>query len=264
MKDLEITCEEHVSPAKKLTPSFSKSPSQTDYDKNTSEGSIIVSPCRAARDVSKAKDYLALVKKTVRSTIKDPRMPLMGEGNVVGPKAIKWLDRAEASLTKDPELVKWNKEHYEYKESQSKNVKEAQGRKEKKDFWTAFSGSEKDEEMANYLMDAGSRYRQKVDQYAAEFSHLKEKESTAEELKAAQKYYYDALDREKLWNETCNAYKAFMFVKTELKMFRKAWKLEVKDGERGRFLEEMREHALNAIAWNIRARLLAEKRQART
>lgn len=44
--------------------------------------------------------------------------------------------------------------------------------------------------------------------------------------------------------------------KAELVKFKYYWDLEVADGEELAYMEEMKRHAQNAIAWNMKARSL--------
>lgn len=100
-----------------------------------------------------------MVKKTVTSAMKDRSSPLIGHPHTVSEKTKKWLSRAEAGLTNNPNIINEAIAHYDAKYYATNDYDDQMRAYNKGQKWRGMS-QVRDQSWEEYLMDGNGRYTQ--------------------------------------------------------------------------------------------------------
>lgn len=170
---------------------------------------------------------------------------------------MKWLGRAEGVLTSDPKITNLHYHQYEEKLSEATTRQERQKATKKRDFWMGLSQMLKDTKMIEYIMNAGNRYEEEAHALLEQYVRLQgEEDTTEEDLQATEKRYREVIKLNRDWDHATSKSQALKNCQAELSWLHYATIKEQYDGNQGRYVEEMRAHAIDAIAWSIKARKL--------
>lgn len=212
----------------------------------------------ATRPLTDVQDHLELVQKAVTSSAKNRDMPPIENGGL-SENVLKWLDRSEASLTKDDHMIKKIRQYYTEKEGMKEQKYEQERANQKESKWEYLSGSERDANKERILMNVAARYYQEAQRYEIAIRAALRKGALKDQLEYLWTKQEHANDLEVMWlGRSDDEEEALTNAKFELKRFKAALDSEIKDGRQGRYAKEMEEYALNAIAWNRRAREIKE------
>lgn len=212
---------------------------------------------------------LDLVKKAVTSGQKEEGVPskLDEEGDLYL-NAVKWLTRAEGSIMKDPDLLAYIKQYYDVKEDKAGNASDRGRARHKGNKWYNLmnTSSVRFEDPLKHLVETtGERYKAEAESLWEEFRRQQQQRASQEILESLDAQRQRLVALKKSWYKVTDPLKAMAIAKMELRMFKGAWESEVNNesGERNYVVAHlMRVHAANAVAWNMKARQLAQERLA--
>lgn len=216
------------------------------------------------KPITDAQDYLGLVNKAAVSAEKDMLSPLEDLTEILGERSFKWLQRAEGSVFRSPDIIAMTQTHYANKMA-SRNTLEDQSRAHTKGSnWVGVSGLMRNEYNEYLVTTAGQRYLQDAQNLYNQYMQLQANafapEAAKEDITRKLTHAQEVLQK---W-DTTNAEGAALMTKMELNSFAKAAR-KLNEHSTPEVQAEVTDYATKAIAWSIKTRqLLMQGRVADT
>lgn len=196
-------------------------------------------------------DYMTLMQKAITSAAKynDPR-------EYFGVKPMKWVTRAEASISREYDAIGQELAYYANKARTHPEVDRRRRAVVKGNLWRGLAILAREQDMQDLIDTTDQRYEMEKHRLSEELHAMYQQRVSRELLQSVQEEYQSVCSMLEQWYNA-TAYQASINVQLELHKFQRAW--HDLNGEDVTPLndDKMREYAANAIAWKIKARQLA-------
>lgn len=204
-----------------------------------------------------ATDYLGLVNKAIESAHKvNPRS---SNDLYIKDGAVKWLTRAQASMTRDLNLLHENQYRYATKMADARLPPQLRDRaREKMEEWTNIVAAPMRPELGHLINHVGASYRRDVKDLEGELAEQRQLAASQLEIIRTTRLLKHAKEAVRLWNSNLDSRTAFQMMNKELELY-------VEEAQNPSGLEaamvraNMTDLAIKAIAWLRRARELQSR-----
>lgn len=191
-------------------------------------------------------DWMYLLQKAVNSAAKYNDEPLY-----FGNKPIKWVTRAEASISRNQDAIDQQVTYYAKKARSCINAERKNRAVIKGNLWRGLNFLASDQNMRYLIESTGQRYEIAKQELSYQLDELSRQDHSSEKCRKVEEEYEFICCMVGEWPNASES-QAAVNVQLELSKFQRAWQAHY-DSQLGRIEnEQMMEHAANAIAWKIR------------
>lgn len=196
-------------------------------------------------------NHMSYLQQALKSAVKHNDV-----NDYFGEKPMKWVTRAEAFMTKDPNMIQEQIDFYENKVISNISPGRRQRAAARARFWHDVAFFPRDEHMHELIRTTGERYDSEVRRLSIELDAMYRSNYSGDQLHELELEFQTASRSLEQWSHA-NAYQALINVKIELHNFQRACQ-EFYDARGGpRNDDKMKECAANVLAWKMKARQLA-------